>query len=80
VAIRVGQVKIEFAPSASRGTVEGSNPAALLDGYSIYAAGLARCFTAAIRVFAAGPEECGFCPVISWPSARNGNDRVRFLK
>ena len=44
-----------------------------LDGYSIYearavAAGLAFCFSAAISVFAAGPEECGFCPVISRPS------------
>jgi hypothetical protein len=44
-----------------------------LDGYSIYearvvAAGLAFCFTAAISVFAAGPEEAGFCPVISKPS------------
>jgi hypothetical protein len=44
-----------------------------LDGYSIFAArlapaGLAVCFTAAIRVFAAGPEECGFCPVIKRPS------------
>ena len=44
-----------------------------LDGYSIYearalATGLAFCFTAAISVFAAGPEECGFCPVISRPS------------
>jgi hypothetical protein len=32
------------------------------------AAGLAFCFTAAIRVFAAGPDEWGFCPVISSPS------------
>jgi hypothetical protein len=44
-----------------------------LDRYSIYearaaAAGLAFCFIVAIRVFAAGPEECGFCPVISSPS------------
>jgi hypothetical protein len=44
-----------------------------VDGYSIYeartaAADLAFCVTAAIRVFAAEPEECGFCPVISWPS------------
>jgi hypothetical protein len=41
-----------------------------LDEYSIYntqavAAGLAFWFTAAISVFAAGPEEAGFCPVIS---------------
>jgi hypothetical protein len=45
---------------------------ASLDGSSIYearapAAGLAFCFRAS-RVFAAGPEECGFCPVISRPS------------
>ena len=44
-----------------------------LDEYSIYeartvAAGLVFGFTAAIRVFAAVPEECGFCPVISKPS------------
>jgi hypothetical protein len=44
-----------------------------LDGYSIYdaralAAGVAFCFTAAINVFAVGPEEAGFCPVISKPS------------
>jgi hypothetical protein len=44
-----------------------------LDGYSIYEAravapGLVFCFSAAISVFAAGPEECGFCPVISMPS------------
>ena len=44
-----------------------------LDGYSIYdaravGAGLAFCCTAAISVFAAGPEEAGFCPVISKPS------------
>ena len=32
------------------------------------AAGVAFCFTAAINVFAAGPEEAGFCPVISKPS------------
>jgi hypothetical protein len=32
------------------------------------AAGVAFCFTAAISVFAAGPEEAGFCPVISKPS------------
>jgi hypothetical protein len=32
------------------------------------AAGLAFCFSAAIRVFAAGPEDAGFCPVISRPS------------
>lgn len=43
------------------------------DGYSIYearalAAGAAFCLTAAIKVFAAGPEEAGFCPVISKPS------------
>jgi hypothetical protein len=31
-------------------------------------AGFAFCFTAANRVFAAGPEECGFCPVIKRPS------------
>ena len=31
-------------------------------------AGLVFCFTAAISVFAAGPDECGFCPVISKPS------------
>src|SRR5271156_3782127 len=29
---------------------------------------LAICFSFANRVFAAGPEECGFCPVISRPS------------
>ena len=44
-----------------------------LDGYSIYdaravAAGVAFCFTTAIKVFAAGPEEAGFWPVISKPS------------
>lgn len=32
------------------------------------AAGLTVCFTAPIRVFAAGPDEVGFCPVISKPS------------
>ena len=34
----------------------------------VVAAGLAFRFTAAISVFAAGPEELGFCPVISSPS------------
>jgi hypothetical protein len=29
---------------------------------------LAACFTAAIKVSAARPEECGFCPVINKPS------------
>jgi hypothetical protein len=43
------------------------------DGYWIYwaravPAGFVFCFNAAISVFAAGPEECGFCPVISRPS------------
>jgi hypothetical protein len=32
------------------------------------AAALLFCFSAAISVFAAGPEECGFCPVINRPS------------
>jgi hypothetical protein len=32
------------------------------------AGGAAFWFTAAISVFAAGPEEAGFCPVISKPS------------
>ena len=41
--------------------------------FSVYealaaAAGLPFCVTAAISAFAAGPEECGFCPVISRPS------------
>jgi hypothetical protein len=31
-------------------------------------AGLAICFNIASRVFAAGPEEFGFCPVINRPS------------
>jgi hypothetical protein len=44
-----------------------------LDGYWIYEAravpaGFVFCFNAVISVFAAGPEECGFCPVISRPS------------
>jgi hypothetical protein len=33
--------------------------------YDALAIGLTRCFTAASRVFAAGPDECGFCPVIN---------------
>ncbi len=67
-----GEAPIESAsPTAGRGHLRGNRW--LLDGYSIYdaraaAAGVAFCFTAAISVFAAGPEEAGFCPVISKPS------------
>jgi hypothetical protein len=44
-----------------------TTPAHLYDARAL-AAGVAFCFTAAISVFAAGPEEAGFCPVISKPS------------
>ena len=60
-----------LAPHGQTATssIENQQP---LDRHSIYEAravaiGLAFCFTAAISVFAAGPEECGFCPVISSP-------------
>jgi hypothetical protein len=43
------------------------------------AAGPAFCFTAAISVFAAGPEECGFCPVISNPVCRLQSERRSWL-
>ena len=36
--------------------------------YEARVTGFAFLLTAAISVFAAGPEECGFCPVISKPS------------
>jgi hypothetical protein len=36
--------------------------------YEARAAGFAFLLSATISVFAAGPEECGFCPVISKPS------------
>jgi hypothetical protein len=45
----------------------GYLPSHLYDA-RVVAADVAFCFTAAIRVFAAGPEEAGFCPVISKPS------------
>ena len=32
------------------------------------AADVAFFFSAAMSVFAAGPDDCGFCPVMSWPS------------
>ena len=59
------------SPMASRDRIVRNRRS--LDGYSIYdaraaAAGAAFCFTAAISVFAAGPEEAGFCPVMSGPS------------
>ena len=41
-------------------------------------AGLAFCLTAAISVFAAGPEEARFCPVISKPSHNNMNPPIFF--
>src|ERR1700721_3337085 len=77
-----GQVDLWGLPSARRRqkaplqrrptTALIKNPQ-LLGRYSIYearavAAGFAFCFTAAISVFAAGPDEWGFCPVISRPS------------
>jgi hypothetical protein len=71
----VGEAAIEPAPpTASRNCiVEDQQSLQSLDEYSIYdacaaAAGLVFFFTAAISVFAAGPEEAGFCPVISKPS------------
>jgi hypothetical protein len=70
-AAAAGETPIESAsPTTTRHASEGNLP--VLGRYSIYearaaAAGLAFCFNAAIRVFAAGPEECGFCPVISRP-------------
>lgn len=69
---RSGEAPIENAsPTAARDRTHRNQQS--LDGYSIYearaaTAGFAFCFSAAIRVFAAGPEECGFCPVISRPS------------
>lgn len=62
--------------TAAETPIEGAssveNPCSL-DGYPIYDAravltGAAFCFTAAISAFAAGPEDAGFCPVISRPS------------
>jgi hypothetical protein len=45
----------------------GSRATDIYDARAV-AAGVAFCFTAAISVFAAGPEEAGFWPVISKPS------------
>ena len=67
-----GEAPIESAPpTASRNRCHRNQQSP--DAYAIYdaraaAAGVAFCFTAAISVFAAGPEEAGFCPVISKPS------------
>ena len=44
------------------------------------AAGFAFLFTAAISVFAAGPEECGFCPVISKPSLTTWTPQFAVLR
>lgn len=59
-------------PTATRGTPAHKKPQPL-DSSSIYearapTAGLTICCSFASRVFAAAPDECGFCPVISRPS------------
>ena len=59
------------AGAAGETRLESASPAASPDrirNTQAVATGLAFCFTAAISVFAAGPEEAGFCPVISKPS------------
>src|SRR3954447_15664862 len=43
-------------------------------------AGLVFCFTAAISVFAAGPDECGFCPVINKPSLTTCGAQFTFFE
>jgi hypothetical protein len=55
------------AAAASVKTRQSFNGSSIYDVRAV-AAGAAFCFTAAISVFAAGPEEAGFCPVISKPS------------
>jgi hypothetical protein len=65
----LGRRRLRFGKGNSSASIAGR----ARDGYSIYNArtvipGVAFCFTATISVFAAGPEEAGFCPVISKPS------------
>ncbi|SDT58570.1 hypothetical protein SAMN05444158_7267 [Bradyrhizobium canariense] len=52
--------------AASMGNLKSFDSSSIYEARAV-AAGLPFCFSAAIRVFAAGPEECGFCPVISRP-------------